>query len=89
MRSLPFWLLFNILAFTVPVILHTLYDAGSTANYMVFEGAANGNNLMLTIGSVYALVVIVGFIVFSFRMIIRFKKNGDKFDNMMINKVEQ
>jgi len=44
---------------------------------------------MLTIGSVYALVVIVGFIVFSFRMIIRFKNNGDKFDNMMINKVEQ
>ena len=81
--------IFNIFALVVPVIIHTLYDAGSTANFMVFEGAAAGNNVMLTIGSVYALVVIVGFIVFSFRMIIRFKKNGDKFDNMMINKVEQ
>ena len=81
--------IFNIFALVVPVIIHTLYDAGSTANFMVFEGAANGNNVMVTIGSVYALVVIVGFIVFSFRMIIRFKKNGDKFDNMMINKVEQ
>ena len=81
--------IFNIFALVVPVIIHTLYDAGSTGNFMVFEGAANGNNVMVTIGSVYALVVIVGFIVFSFRMIIRFKKNGDKFDNMMINKVEQ
>ena len=81
--------IFNIFALVVPVIIHTLYDAGSTGNFMVFEGAAAGNNVMLTIGSVYALVVIVGFIVFSFRMIIRFKKNGDKFDNMMINKVEQ
>ena len=80
---------FNIFALVVPVIIHTLYDAGSTANFMVFEGSADGNNMMVTIGSVYALVVIVGFIVFSFRMIIRFKKNGDKFDNMMINKVEQ
>ena len=81
--------IFNVFALVVPVIIHTLYDAGSTGNFMVFEGAANGNNVMVTIGSVYALVVIVGFIVFSFRMIIRFKKNGDKFDNMMINKVEQ
>ena len=81
--------IFNIFALVVPVIIHTLYDAGSTGNFMVFEGAANGNNVMVTIGSVYALVVIVGVIVFSFRMIIRFKKNGDKFDNMMINKVEQ
>ena len=81
--------IFNIFALVVPVIIHTLYDAGSTGNFMVFEGAANGNNVMVTIGSVYALVAIVGFIVFSFRIIIRFKKNGDKFDNMMINKVEQ
>ncbi len=80
--------IFNIAAFVVPVIIHTLYDAGTISNYMVFEGAANENNLMLTIGSIYALVVVVGFIIYSFRMIARFKKNGDKFNNMIISEVE-
>ena len=80
--------IYNLAAFVIPVIIHTLYDAGSTANYMVFEGAADQNTLMLTIGGVYALVVIVGFIVFSIRMIIRFKKIGDKFNNMIISEAE-
>ena len=80
--------IFNIFALVVPVIIHTLYDAGSTGNFMVFEGAANGNNVMVTIGSVYALVVIVGFIVYSIRIIIRFKKIGEKFNNMIINEME-
>ena len=80
--------IFNIAAFVVPVIIHTLYDAGSTSNHMVFEGMANQDNVMLTIGSVYALIVIVGFIVYSIRIIIRFKKIGEKFNNMIINEME-
>ena len=55
---------------------------------MVFEGMANQDNVMLTIGSVYALIVIVGFIVYSIRIIIRFKKIGEKFNNMIINEME-
>ncbi|WP_408072491.1 PrsW family glutamic-type intramembrane protease [Butyrivibrio sp. JL13D10] len=80
--------IFNIAAFVVPVIIHTLYDAGTTGNYMVFQGAAEQNTLMLTIGCVYALVVVVGFIVYSFRMIVRLKKNAEKFNNMVISEVE-
>ncbi|MBE5858943.1 MAG: PrsW family intramembrane metalloprotease [Butyrivibrio sp.] len=80
--------IFNIAAFVAPLIIHTLYDAGTTSNFMVFQGAADQNNLMLTIGIVYALVVVVGFIVYSFRMLIRFKKKGDKFNNMIISEAE-
>ncbi len=70
-----------VLALIVPILLHTLYDAGTATN--AFLNSGNEDDEM--IGIVIALVVTVVLFILQIVVPVRIKKNAKKYYGMLIS----
>ena len=74
-----------VLALIVPILLHTLYDAGTATNaYM-----NSGNEDDELIGIVIALVVTVALFIVQIAVPVRLKKNTEKYCGMRISSADK
>lgn len=74
-----------VLALIVPILLHTLYDAGTATNAYMNSGKEE-DELM---GIVIALVVTVALFTLQIAVLVRLKKNTEKYCGMRISSADK
>ena len=67
----------RIFAILIPVVIHTFYDAGTAQN-----GFLEGSGEDLTIGIVLAVVAIIVMFAIQIAVLVKFKKNTEKYCEM-------
>lgn len=71
------------LAFLVPVLIHTMYDAGTIFNKVLMTAAAGqGTSVDLAIGIIIGIVGFFGCLIIQFVTLIQCKKNAEKLSAM-------
>ena len=74
-----------VLALIVPILLHTLYDAGTATNAYMNSGKEEDE----LIGIVIALVVTVALFIVQIAVPVRLKKNTEKYCGMRISSADK
>ncbi|MBQ4424844.1 MAG: PrsW family intramembrane metalloprotease [Lachnospiraceae bacterium] len=70
-----------VLAFLVPILLHTLYDAGTATNVYMNSGDEDAE----LIGIAIALAVTVALFIVQIVVLVRLKRNTEKYCGMVIS----
>lgn len=74
-----------ILAFVVPVLWHTVFDAATTFNKMLQTGLDTDNDFLRNVGAVFAVVVIVASVALQVWELVQFKKRTGELCAMEIS----
>ena len=74
-----------ILAFVVPLLWHTVFDASTTFNRMLQTGLDTENDLLRNVGAAIALIVIVASVTLQFWLLVQYKKRTKELCAMKIS----
>lgn len=67
-------------AFFIPVIVHTIYDAATVYNFALFTS----DDILITVGLIFALVVLIWTIIFLIRRIIRLYRLAPEYSHLTV-----
>lgn len=67
-----------VLAFVVPLLWHTCFDAATTYNTMLWTGIDNGDVLLRNVGLVFALAVIIASVALQVWGLVLYKKRTEE-----------